>query len=416
MDRSRLVVALVVLPIIASCTTTPPAQRRWGKLVGDDERTPISLSTTMEKPVLGIGAYGSDSPALSVKDLPDHAAASYITALAKNPKLSPEAFRASIGKTLSAPKPLLDTTSLDRTLVITVSKQGFAPADRLVRTEIEITPAEGLFRFSDYAAAATTYSSINIETLGATRGASNGIEFDPTFAGLLQGSAKLTSGNSESYTDQASVTVQNEQLTVYKKDESLVVYRESERNIDLTGSTLVKLSMHLENKAYEDSGWVVTDEKLFDDDGKPLPPNKASVTLKMATFAKPKPIVVKGVLHYVLRHVVSGADTYNENDDTVRYVSGSVDGNFTLVPATAFDVPRWQIKVQGLPVKLTDITGPKDHAVPFVFLDYDDALAFVRWRQYTSADAVGPNRLVDFNDAKLPSPTAFQVEPVAKPK
>jgi hypothetical protein len=397
-----------VLVGLLSCATTPPVQRRWGTVVDENNKAQANgPSTTLDEPELWIGAYASDSSPLSIKDLPDHAAASYIDVLGKLPNLTLDTLRSGVAKSISPPKPLLDTTALDRTLVITVTKRGFHPADRLVRTEIEIAP-ELNFRFADFVAAATAYSSINIETLGATRTTSSGVEIDPKLPVAILGSAKLTAGTSNSYTDQASVSAQIEQLTVYKRDQNLVVYRESERGIDLTGSTLVKLSLKSCKGAFDEQ-WVVADLKLFDDHGKPVAADQASITLKPARFTHANPFKVKATLHYILRHVLSGQETYSENDDKVQFISGTVSQEFTLVNASNLEVHRWQLQHDG-PIQLIGVAGPFGHAVPFSFIDLDDAHTLERWIEMTGAKSIGPYTLVGADGNALPPRVSLDVQ------
>lgn len=405
------IAASVVIHLLG-CSATPPVQRRWATIESD------STGKVVE-PALWVGAFGSDSPSLSIKDLSDHAAAAYIEALGKTPALTVDSLRSAIAKNISSAKPLLDTTSFDRTLVITVSKQGFQPADRLVRTEIDITPTDDQpFQFSDYSATATTYGSVNIETLGATTTASRGIEIDPSFTGKLVGSAKLTAGSSETYTDQATIAVQDEVLTVYKKNRSLVVYRESERNADLTGTTLVKLNFQIDKQKSGDvEEWAVTDLKLIDEKlNTPLAPDKASIGLKFARFAKPKPLKVDAVLRYVVRHVVKGQETYTESDDDVLFIDGTVQRTCTLITASTLNISRWYVESQvpgnaaPTPIQLEDATG---NAVAFAFLDYDEAQAFVHWRSHTGATAIGQYRLREFGGGALRRDAALVLVNVA---
>jgi hypothetical protein len=400
--------------VLASCTTTPPVQKRWAsETVVDAKGKPVN-SGPVANPELWVGAFSSDPAApLSTKDLPDHAAAAYIEALAKAPDHSPDALRSNMSKPLAAPKPVLDTTSLDRTLVITLTKGDFQPADRLVRTEIALDPIG--FTFSNYAAAATIYSTVNIETLGATKSASNGVELDPTFGGFLKGSAKLTSGNSESYTDQASVSEQIEQLTVYMRGNQLVVYRESERGIDLTGSTLVKITFKAD-PSLVDSQWIVTSTKLVDDKtGRYLSPDKAAISISLSQLSRPKNLKVSASARYIQRHVVQGAETYSENDDVVQLISDQLaNKEFTLVPARDWTVKRWEPVQDDDPILVFDGgASGKDirQGKPIFFTDYDSALSFAEWLQETGSSTIGAMKLARAGDKPIAKDVKVKLVP-----
>lgn len=372
---------LVVMASVSSCAPVAPLQKRWGTLTDPAE------SAGFSKPTLWIGPFSVDATSFSTKDLSDHGQAAYIQAQAMLSKGDADALRASIAKSISTSKPLLDTTSLDRTLLITVGKDGFYPADRLVRTELTLTPVG--FKFANLVAAATTYSTISVETVSATNSTTAGFEWGPSVAGT----AKITGGTTRSASDQATISQQIEQLTLYKSGDNLVVYRESERGIDLTGNTLLRIGLQNLTVDGRFDPYVVTEAKLIDDKGRWRPPGDASLTIAKARYVKPQSYSVHATLKYIVRHVTKGQDTYDESDDVVTYIKNELQGDYELVAPPELRVSRWQLRQGEASLCVSNVVDAGGTMHPFEFTDFQTAQAMQNWLRARGGPFIGARRL-----------------------
>ena len=382
---------------VTSCAPPAPLQKRW------EVRTDPAPKVEYPRPTLWVGPFATDASSLSAKDLGDHAAAAYIEEMAKLSKGDADSLRANIAKSISSSRPMIDNTNLNRTLLITVGKADFYPADRLARTALTLTPIG--FSFADLTAAATAYSTINVETVSATNSTTAGFELGPSVAGT----AKITGGISQAAGDQATINQQIEQLTVYAAHDDLKVYRESERGIDLTGNTLLKIGLRQPDEKEIDFRVVATDVKLIDEKGKWRAPADANLTIASAKFVKPQQYCVHASLDYVLRHVVKGDATYTESDDTVVFVQQNVTDDFPLVQPRELEVLRWELRggdgKSSLRVSNVQSGGGKVH--PLYFTDRAAAEDMQRWIKAEGGPFIGAHQLVlsvqgDQNPQPLP--------------
>ena len=235
------------LLLLAGCCTKAPLDNRWAELAQPPVVGPAGSPDN--SPQLWISSIPSDAPAVTPPPSATDSTAALIAIVAKLTNATVPSAKAG-GATM--PKGwYIDTTSLARTLVIAVSRNDFTtstfnPADRLVRTRITIMPDPGSgFIFTNYTIAATAYTTTNIDNLSLTHSSTLSAELDPTLAGLIKGTGKFGATSANSATDTASISAQIENLTVWVDDKSnsLIVYRQSERGLDLTGTTLIKLSL-----------------------------------------------------------------------------------------------------------------------------------------------------------------------------
>jgi hypothetical protein len=134
-----------------------------------------------------------------------------------------------------------------------------------------------------------------------------------------------------------------ELLTVNTDNGSLVISREGERGYDLSGNTLVKLSLQDLGKPYVENSYEVDQLVVSEMDlGHPGAWNKGKKQVfKLAIVKGLKPVEFRAHIRfdYVLRHAYSGADTYREDDDIVQFYNRCIEQDVTVLPA-------WQTALQ----------------------------------------------------------------------
>ena len=242
--NSKFVLTIIGLVTVSlfGCSTKTPLDYRWAKI------EPPSKEGQYVPPHLSVSSIPTD-PASKVKpkDLSDRTGAAYFEQLGKL-STKAEDFIALADMSLGNSSENIDTTSFDRNLVISVSKSSFNPGDRLVFTKITIKPSE-YFKFSNYTIASTAYSTVNIDNINNTKATSYSADFKPSIsvAGSPAGVGDVNATVSNSTVDTAQISQQVEQLTAYIEDGNLIIYRESERGIDLTGTTLLKLTLKVKD-------------------------------------------------------------------------------------------------------------------------------------------------------------------------
>jgi hypothetical protein len=383
-----------VILMLTACCANAPLDQRWAS---DHPPTYETVADTAPgAPRLWVAATPAEaSGGIKPKDLADHAGAAYFEQLGKLTQTSGDFIKLA-GKPIGEQNKKINTTSIDRILIIAVSRPDFSPGDRLIRTKVTLKPQN--FKFSNYTVAATAYSTINIDNISHTKTNSVGGEFDPTFTGKITGSGKLTASSSDSVTNTAQISQQIEQLTVSVEDDNLIIYREGERGLDLTGTTLIKLSLSVKDpNAGTSIEYTVDSATLYKDD-KALDPAVATLTLAETVVAKPVDYQVKASLEYVERHVVAGAQTYTESDDTIKFISGTTpakESSFTVLNMSEMVIPRWVIRAgKGGPALNIDASVGDREAV---FTNYESAQMFAHWLSLKKATAVGVHGLAIYD-------------------
>ena len=325
---------------------------------------------------------------LTFDDLPDPVAAAYVEAAAKVAS-TPLQLAAILRTPIRSAGVSSDATGFQRALVMNVFEKGFAPADSLVRTRLTIIPRE--FIFTNLEAAKTDYSTIAIDKISTTDSVSGTASVS---AGLPvpggSGSASVT--GSHSVEKSADVSARVEDLTVNLENGSLVVFREGARGRDLTGNTIVKLTIQDATPASEGEDRVRTIVTGLDVGG----PHRwktgvaASADFERRHGLHPKGMIADVRLDYVLRHVIDGAETYQEGDDAVRFETGCVAKDVVLVPASESALQTWVIFDGSSPVQIDADTASED----LTFEDYKTAVRFTAWLKATGATSIGGVRLL----------------------
>jgi hypothetical protein len=219
---------------------------------------------------------------------------------------------------------------------VTVRKEGrFNPADRLEATNVKIKLDNA--RFESWDTLATAYTTVNAGTvqLTQTRGLTESLTAGAPSTAPASVSATVTGNQSNTKVENYTATNQTETLTATIEDEgrALVIYRQGGAGIDLTGNTVIKVTI-----SYIGSSPMFTHvffvDKYKDKKMKWLSPNKLSVADKPVLAVPPgNAIPAQIILIYTLRHVESGDSTYEERDDKViEFTASPVMKMVTLVP------------------------------------------------------------------------------------
>jgi hypothetical protein len=261
-------------------------------------------------------------------DLPERALASYITALSDK-RFSRDA--AGLGKNIASPltgpndqTPLKDETLISGTLAITVSKVGeFNPADRLESLEVRITPINA--RVETWTAAQSVYSTITPGSITAslTRSAELDVASQSTTAPVaVTGKASVSS--TESQTLNVNQRIEDVRPFV-DPDGSIRVVRQGGFGVDLTGNVLVVVALRV-------NPGKTAFPILFSVSGGTSGP----IGLKEQPTRMPRgtgPIKADVQLTYVLRHIISGDERYEDARQDVQMITYRNTSKQDLVPA-----------------------------------------------------------------------------------
>jgi hypothetical protein len=285
-----------------------------------------------------------------------------------------------------------DRSVLKRTIVATVSRGEYRPADRFVNFRLRIEPAN--FAFTGYTGTATDYTSIDIANFKLAKTNSAGLEV----SGDTPIAKKITASADRVLTETGAVKARIENATTNIDDRTLDIYREAERGIDLAGNTLVNVGVTAKPEEADtviQHAYVVTAIKISNDDGKPLPADKASLKTTGLTFLQPRDLTAKVTFSYVLRRVIAKSNEYTEHNQTVRYEAGEcVTDTVVIVPARDLDVPRWHIMTVEADLPRYTVNIDSDIGKqPLTFVDYADALRLANWMTQQKATRIGNSSL-----------------------
>ncbi len=369
-----------VLATLAGCGTP---DNRYKSEKGLDLGAPMPLT-------LDISSQPAPAPAASSVTLPERAEAAYITALAAKIK-DPAAFQAAIAKPLGGGGGA-SHTSLTRILLITVSQQGYYPADRLVFMRVTLTPDPAShFAFSGLTAAATNWATQTIDSLDVSNDLKFAPELDATLGGSLTGSLQAPLSIDHATDVKATNVEPYEKLSANIDSRgALVLTGTGARGVDLVGTSMVKLDL------VPAPGYDPEIEKFIDADNYSvlsgatwLTPAKAKITLNPLSALRPINYTVTATLDYVVRHVVNGQGlkTYREDDDVVQYISGhNPPTEISLATPLDTGLATWVIVDQnGDALKIATPLGRRQP----IFTSYDGAAEFAAWLNAMSPPSIG---------------------------
>ena len=398
--RGRLVTVIVTSLAAASCAT--PAQR-FSKAVGYATSGSLRAFASLDS------SPGASAAPTMLKDLPERAAAAYITALAAKTKTVVE-LQVALGKPLGGGGAQGgDVARLSRSLLITVSSgcdrsvdadcpppqapRQF-PGDRLTYIEVWVQPLN--FAFSDIPATATTWASQTIDT----RDVNNDLKVQPELDATLAGTVKGTFKSPVSYDHQVDVKATDTEPyrlpTINLRSGSIVLEATGSRSVDLVGSATIKANIvPPASTAYDADPSALEDHDVasnlsFGSPGDWLPEAKASISVTRIRSWRPTALIAKLFFWYGVRHIKSGVKTYPEDDDEVQYLDLE-SGPRCVVVATPYEIasPLWELLVRGAPFGMKTDAGVR----PVVFGSMDDAQIVAGWLASGDHARIGKRRI-----------------------
>jgi len=238
-----------------------------------------------------------------------------------------------------------DPCVFHRILVATITKgTRWLPGDRLVWTRLFVQPIN--FSFAGYTVAETENRTVKIATL------------ETSSTKRLSSANGAVSDETTTKTD-SDVNAEYEKLGIDITPNWMSIFRESERNLDVTGNTLLRLSMKetdptktacpAEGKDAEDAhvDILVTEVKNDTTSVADLDhPSKASIThLPLPHFVH-CPLVAKVWMLYEERAIIKGRSQYSESSQDVTLVrDGEAVGPVVIVPADDVSPAVWRVRV-----------------------------------------------------------------------
>lgn len=340
-----------------------------------------------------------DPGSLTIKDLSDRGQATFIDRLTRK-GAKPDEIRAALAKPITtAPGSTADSNILtkkelyrfDRTLVATVTK-GLAekPGDRLIWTWILIKPKN--FEFTGYTIVATDNETLNIEHIQNQTTTQIQGQVGATVPGPAKISPSVTGSISNQYATAADIFQQYEKLGADIFPRFLRVYRESERNQDVTGNTLISVSMLADPKflflPVKPDSVIVGSNLTITKDGVLLSPKKASLDVELIKDPPHCPLQAQVRLIYEIRRITSNERSYVEGEQKVSIEQHATPWHIVelvsaddVVPAEfgIFDANRI-----GIFAKV-----PTGENLPLAFADYDTARAMANWMNAQHASRIG---------------------------
>ncbi len=399
MSSTKIFVSIGVAIGLAGCNLVPQQSLyRWspGNVVG------MSTSDGVKPPQVTVTSQPVDTPgALSVKTLPERAAAAYIEALSRAAS-SPDALRKQLAKPIK--KLDADASELQRVFVIDVQRTDVRPADRYTSIRIEIVPYDTHFRFVDYQSASTQNTAINIGTVSISRQFTGTAGISPTFgAGVSQLNASVGYTNSNASTHSINETAQ---LSVNVNPTQIAVQRLGGEGMDLVGNVLVQASLQAD-KSLLDTYFVV-DPDVFDDKTNAFKsPANADISGSSTDFLRPQEISVCYSASYVDRVVTAGDATRDEGAQSVDFRSGSVGmTKAVVVGESETTIPVWYLTDSDGVLAVDTPSGPE----AMLFDDYDKAQTFKSWLKSQQSSAIGKHHIYGPDGLPLPARAFKQLE------
>jgi hypothetical protein len=211
---------------------------------------------------------------------------------------------------------------------------GFSPADRIEYLKYELTldePASSI-KFTGWNRYGTAYGSINIADVNFQENLS--VSADAGSPGGMNGGtgsgAGVTAGASKM--ENQKVRYRYIQLNGSISNQSLRLESEGTREVDLAGNVTADVSMEFD--AFPEVLYTLSRAK--NDSGIFLQPGEVHLSETVALVPRETTIhSIRAMLtyDYAYRHVEKGDNTFYEWDDKVKYVTGTVSKEVTLMKA-----------------------------------------------------------------------------------
>jgi hypothetical protein len=418
----RLPASLAAAGVALLSGCAHPETYRWSsqaepKFEGTPTAPQNSSFGSWSKPSVSVYSFATqpaNTPDTTLRDLSDRGQEALIKAMT-TAGADPAAIRDALLKTQ---KPKSETTedtitvegTYKRTLVANVTKGWDArPGDRLVWTWISVRPLN--FSFDGYTVLATDNQLLNIAQITNVTAASttaslgkSGSETNVTttagspIARVLTDVAGSTSGLSgalsNTYTTNASINQQYVKLGADIVPNELRIFRESERNLDVSGNTLIALTLKLDPSKWRDGismepSLRVQKQDLAKADGTLGAP--ADVTFELAQNEAPPRCALQAevILHYQIRRPRDGR-SYVEGRQTATYERASTEKRVVdVVPADEVRRQVWRVYAKAAPDIALHASGPFENNLPIDFTTYEQARNFVFWLTSKGSEMLG---------------------------
>jgi len=376
MFRKFGVLALLAL---TACQTAP--ERRWEEVQFSQSSMRPSLAIPTYQPKLTINSYATPPAVLaattpaaagkgvSIKDLSDHGQGSLVKSLATliaadaagcgaDPKKTPcksQTLLQALGVSSAAgdgsdagPPAMayVDATTFNRVVVVNVlNGVDWPPGDRLAQYTVNAAPTDSRVLFTNFTIAQTQSANSKFGSIVQTTQFSLTGNVSPTLgvSAAAAGTAQVAAAYSNNKAVSSDITEAIIPLNINLQGGDLFVQRRGDAITDISGNTLVALTMTLP-KDDNQTALVVTKETLSKA-GVLLPAAKASLAVSFTNFASDDADVMANVtLDYQLRHILSGRSTYTEGDDSVTFFSDAIStNNQVLIPKAEIIGEKWII-------------------------------------------------------------------------
>lgn len=250
--------------------------------------------------------------------LPERALASYISAITA-PRFSPDsaALRANLTVDLSEPAPAAplfrDATAVRGVLIISiVSGSSFNPADRIEQAEITLGLSDHS-RFVAWDAARTPQAEIRPGSVEGQRTVNLALTAEaapPALPFGLSGTASVENRRTERF--EPVLYVQDIGVTIDEANR-LLVSRAGGLGRDLRGNATVDVTI-------QPGDGLSASAALFRASGLALRDTGTARLERRLISRLTRPMTADLTMEYWVRHIVSGAETYEDRDDVVRFI------------------------------------------------------------------------------------------------
>jgi|tagenome__1003787_1003787.scaffolds.fasta_scaffold20966582_1 hypothetical protein len=344
--------ALAIAAIaLTSCASEPLITRRYDTAVCTSvEKGTKACTEIIPSAIVTVTSVEKDPPkSLRVTDLSDHAQAAYVMAMGDLRRSdTANDLRRNIAAVIRSPTvaPIVDNTPVQRTIVITVAKDGLNPADRFDNTRVTVKLSDDSstgVRFKSWDKVETEYTTFDLGTIKSgqktTVGAEAAIQAPDIIAEIPE--VSLSGSRERSLEEQVTLKGRAEILTVSVMSQKAVVHRQGISGIDLTGQTF--LGVELAPIAGSRMGYIFSADGFYDSNGKVANPAAVKIGVQRTKFIpNPSDIRADVTLTYVTRHVISGDTTLIEGDDQAQYIERNLPvQNVVLVPAMDLGIRRF---------------------------------------------------------------------------
>jgi len=432
---------VLALLALAACQTAP--ERRWeearfyplkshptdAELTAAPYQPGVTVTSYATPPDVVAATAPASGKGASIKDLSDHGQGDLVKSLAtliaadaadcaadeKTPckyqtllKALGVSSAAGAGGDSGPPAiAYVDATALKRVVVVNVlNAADWRPGDRLAQYTVDATPVatqDGKIQFTNFTIAQTQSTNDKLGSVVQTTQFSLTGNVSPTLgvSAAAAGTAQVAAAYSNNKAVSSDITQAFIPLNVNLQGGDLFVQRRGDAITDISGNTLIALTVVLP-KDSEETALVVTKETLFKA-GAVLPAEKASLAVNFTDFASDKTDVMATVaLDYQLRHILSGGSTYTEGDDSVSFVRANIQSPQVLIPQAEIIGEKWIVLAtqttggrQTCELKVTPklLFSPGD-AFHLYFSNALDAGYFVGWLNAAKGTEINAGQLI----------------------